>query len=65
MLGDQDARVQQRTTGKITRELHLPATETSQVFCSELSEDQRDWQVFNSEEKRQSLMHECLDRNGS
>ena len=62
LAGDQDARVQQRATGKIARELHLPATATSKVFCSELSEDQRDWQVFNSEEKRQSLMHECLNR---
>ena len=48
LAGDQDARVQQRATGKIARELHLPAPEASQVFCSELSEDQRDWQVFNS-----------------
>ena len=42
MLGDQDARVQQRTTGKIARELHFPAPEASQVFRPELSQDQRD-----------------------
>ena len=46
LAGDKNARVQQRATGKVARELHFPATETSQVFCSELSEDQRDRQVF-------------------
>ena len=46
LAGDKNARVQQRATGKVARELHFPATETSQVFCSELSEDKRDRQVF-------------------